>query len=114
MASDGMALSESAPAASPALLQAAAAGHADAVRSLLAQGAPVDGKDESDWTALHFAAAHGRTDIAAILLDRGADPNARARFEMTPLHWAAMRATPKLRACLREEELAPTPAMPTA
>jgi hypothetical protein len=91
MASDRTALAESAPAPSPALMQAAAAGHTDAVRSLLAQGAPVDGKDESDWTALHFAAAHGRTDIAAILLDRGADPNARARFEMTPLHWAAMK-----------------------
>ncbi len=58
---------------------------------MLAGGAPVDGKDASDWTALHFAAAYGWTDVAAILLDRGADPNARARFDMTPLHWAAMR-----------------------
>jgi hypothetical protein len=73
------------------LRQAAATGQTDAVRTLLAQGAPVDGKDESDWTALHFAAAHGWTNVAAILLDRGADPNARARFEMTPLHWAALR-----------------------
>jgi len=73
------------------LTQAAASGHLDAVRSLLARGAPVDSKDESDWTALHFAAAGGWTDVAAILLDRGADPNAHARFDMTPLHWAAMR-----------------------
>jgi hypothetical protein len=72
------------------LTQAAAAGRLDAVRSLLAEGAPVDGKDASDWTALHFASAHGWTDVAALLLDRGADPNARARFDMTPLHWAAM------------------------
>jgi Ankyrin repeats (many copies) len=77
---------------SPDLTQAAAAGLADAVRSFLAGGAPVDGKDASDWTALHFAAAQGWTDVAAILLDRGADPNARARFDMTPLHWAAMRS----------------------
>lgn len=74
-----------------ALLQAAAAGNADTVRSVLAGSAPVDERDASDWTALHFAAAHGWTDVAAILLDRGADPNARARFDMTPLHWAAMR-----------------------
>jgi hypothetical protein len=86
----GTAAAESAAPASPALTQAAAAGNADAVRSLLTGGAPVDGKDASDWTALHFAAAHGWTSIAAMLLDRGADPNARARFDMTPLHWAAM------------------------
>jgi len=72
-------------------MQAAEAGRTEAVRSLLAQGSPVDGKDASGWTALHFAAAGGWTDIAALLLDRGADPNARARFDMTPLHWAAMR-----------------------
>jgi hypothetical protein len=71
-------------------MEAAANGQADAVRSLLAGGAPVDGKDASDWTALHHAAANGWTDIASLLLDRGADPNARARFDMTPLHWAAM------------------------
>jgi hypothetical protein len=82
---------DSAVAASASLTQAAAAGHLDAVRALLARGAPVDSKDESDWTALHFAAAGGWTDVAALLLDRGADPNARARFDMTPLHWAAMR-----------------------
>jgi len=52
------------------LTQAAAAGHVDAVRSLLAGGAQVDGKDASDWTPLHFAAAQGWTDVAAILLDR--------------------------------------------
>jgi ankyrin repeat protein len=61
------------------------------VRSLLAAGAAVDGKDESDWTALHFAAAGGWTDVAALLLDRGADPNSRAFFDMTPLHWAAAK-----------------------
>jgi len=72
-------------------MQAAAAGQLDAVRSLLAEGAPVDAKDESGWTALHFAAANGWTDVAALLLDRGADPNARALLDMTPLHWAAMR-----------------------
>ncbi|MGA7741195.1 MAG: ankyrin repeat domain-containing protein [Polyangia bacterium] len=74
-----------------ALTQAAAAGRLDAVRALLAGGAPVDSKAESDWTALHFAATGGWTNVAALLLDRGADPNARARFGMTPLHWAAMR-----------------------
>jgi hypothetical protein len=86
-----MARADSAAVAPTDLLQAAAAGRAEAVRSLLAQGSPADSKDASDWTALHFAAAGGWTDIAALLLDRGADPNARARFEMTPLHWAAMR-----------------------
>ena len=75
---------------SPDLMQAAATGQTDAVRSLLAGGVPVDGKDASDWTALHFAAAHGWTAVAGLLLDRGADPNARAQFDMTPLHWAAL------------------------
>ena len=82
---------DSAATASPALTQAAATGQTDAVRSLLAGGAPVDERDASDWTALHFASAHGWTDAAALLRDRGADPNARARFDMTPLHWAALR-----------------------
>ena len=84
------ALAESATAGPSDLTQAAATGNANAVRALLASGAPVDAKDASDWTALHFAAAHGWTDVVALLLDRGADPNARARFDMTPLHWAAM------------------------
>jgi len=87
----GPARADSAAVAPPDLLQVAAAGRVEAVRSLLAQGSPVDSKDASDWTALHFAAAGGWTDVAALLLDRGADPNAKARFDMTPLHWAAMR-----------------------
>jgi hypothetical protein len=74
----------------PGLAQAATTGNIDAVRSLLASGAGVNGMDASGWTALHFASAGGRTAVAALLLDQGADPNARARFDMTPLHWAAL------------------------
>jgi len=85
-----LAQSDGAAATSTPLMQAAASGQVDAVRSLLAGGASVDERDASDWTALHFAAAHGWTNAAAVLLDRGADPNARARFDMTPLHWAAL------------------------
>lgn len=74
---------------SPDLAKAAASGNQDTVRALLAGGAAVEDKDESEWTALHHAAAGGFTAVASLLLDRGADPNARDAFEMTPLHWAA-------------------------
>ena len=77
------------------LHEAAKAGDAAKVASLLASGADVSVQDPNAWTALHYGAANGYKDIAAMLLDRGAGVNARATFGYRgpdgamPLHEAA-------------------------
>lgn len=61
----------------PNLVDAIFRGDADAVKSLLMRGAPVNGKDEY-WgrTPLIMASMNGYTEIVRILLKKGADPNA--------------------------------------
>jgi len=74
----------------PPLLEAARAGRADAVRTLLDGGGRADERDGHGRTALHWAAIGGSSGAVALLLDRGADVDARAQLDMTPLHWAAL------------------------
>eukprot|EP00658_Telonema_sp_P-2_P079903 TRINITY_DN7853_c0_g1_i3.p1 TRINITY_DN7853_c0_g1~~TRINITY_DN7853_c0_g1_i3.p1 ORF type:complete len:144 (+),score=44.46 TRINITY_DN7853_c0_g1_i3:118-549(+) len=50
---------------------------------------PVDAKDSSGWTALHYAADKGSVDIANLLLDEGSNVNAKDEAKRTPLHLAA-------------------------
>lgn len=57
------------------LVEAAAAGDLEAVRSRLDRGTPADHPFEGTDTALHAAVAGGHEDVVALLLDRGADPN---------------------------------------
>ncbi len=75
-----------------ALIWAAAADHADAIRTLLDAGADVNGRSASatfarrnagltrlslgEWTPLMYAAREGAMDAARVLIDRGADVNA--------------------------------------
>lgn len=69
----------------PPLHRAAAAGDADAVRALLAAGAPADRPappmSSTNTSALQsaraidWAAAHGHAEVVRALLDAGADPN---------------------------------------
>lgn len=51
---------------------------------------PLDRRDASGWTALHYAANNGHTDCARLLLQKGADVNARTAMEFTPLVLAKM------------------------
>lgn len=73
-----------------ALLQAARAGHADTVKSLLAGGrADVNGKDERGNTPLIEAARAGHNDVVQTLLIATADVSAKNDEGQTALSLAA-------------------------
>ena len=86
----------SAPAASSDYLnKAARAGNLKQVQDLIAEGAPVNGRDALGGTPLHDAAWAGEKDIAAYLIQMGADVNARhAEGGSTPLHYAVLTNHP--------------------
>ena len=72
------------------LLEAARAGDAAAVRTLLQAGAEVNAARGDGITALHLAAEHGHAEAALALLDAGAAVGAGTRIgHYTPLHVAA-------------------------
>jgi uncharacterized protein len=69
---------------------AARRGDATAVRTLVQQGADVNGALGDGMTALHWAAQHGDDALAALLMGSGANPRATTRIgRHTPLHIAA-------------------------
>ncbi|VAW94342.1 ankyrin repeat protein, putative [hydrothermal vent metagenome] len=66
-------------------------GDPSAVQTDLANGAPVDARNNFGWTALMHAARQDQTATMAVLIDAGADINAQDDDGWTPL----MRATTK-------------------
>lgn len=58
-----------------ALLDAAAAGDADAVAVALRAGADIEARDGHDRTALLLAASHDHVPVADVLIAMGADPD---------------------------------------
>jgi uncharacterized protein len=58
------------------LNSAAAGGHTDVARVLLASGADPNARQASGWTPLHSAAHNGDLELVELLLARGADPAA--------------------------------------
>jgi len=64
-------------------------GWKDAAAFLLAKGADVDAKTDSNETPLHYAIGEGHTDMATLLIRKGADVNAKLWKDLTPLHLAA-------------------------
>jgi len=74
------------------LMVAAAGGHLEVVRQLLAAGAPVDQRNARGRTALMFAAFYGRFTVVSALLRAGADPDARDALELTPRLLATVSA----------------------
>lgn len=72
-----------------ALLAAAKTGDLKKVQALLDAGAPVNGGDKNDETALHMAVAMRNEKLIDLLLAAGADPNARNQYGRTPLWEAA-------------------------
>jgi len=60
-----------------------------AVRALLSQKAPVDGRLGDGATALHWAAYWDNSDVVALLVQNGATVNAVTDLGITPLYLAA-------------------------
>jgi outer membrane protein assembly factor BamB len=74
------------------LLAAARKGDVATVKSLLAQGADVNGKSAYGATALSFAAEKGHLEVVKVLLQHKADVNIRDKFyKISPLEWALSR-----------------------
>src|SRR5882672_12501144 len=68
-----------------ALNWAAINNRADAIRFLLAHGAPIEATNLTGFTALHHAAEYGSLDAARVLLAAGADPKHTNLDGVTPL-----------------------------
>ena len=67
------------------LHMAALNGHKEIVELLIAKGADINAKDDSEWTPLHWAADEGHKEVAEFLIAEGADVNAKAEDGETPL-----------------------------
>jgi ankyrin repeat protein len=73
------------------LIAAIEAGKAETVRSLLAQGAEIDAKDDQGYTLLQHAVMSEQDEAVSILLKAGADPEIKSDATgNTALHWAVM------------------------
>ena len=85
-------------AAGPDLRVAQAARNRDtsAVRTLLAEGAPVNPSPTGGVTALHWAVQRDDVDLAALLIGAGADVNAADQYGITPLALACTNASAPL------------------
>ncbi|XP_049946550.1 ankyrin-1-like [Schistocerca serialis cubense] len=71
------------------LIEAAADGAVEEVRTLLAAGADVGARGGGGWTALHWAARRGDAAVVRLLLSAASDPNSSDHRGWTPLHMAA-------------------------
>ncbi|CAK9310029.1 unnamed protein product [Citrullus colocynthis] len=71
-----------------ALHRTARAGDVRGLRSCVAAGAKVNGKDQNGWTALHRAAFKGRVECVKVLLEHGAEADAVDNVGYTPLRCA--------------------------
>lgn len=67
---------------------AAAIGHENIVKKLLAAGADVNGKDSEGATPMHYAANCGQMNVVQFLLDNGADVKVMNGNLVTCLHFA--------------------------
>ena len=100
-----VALALTLPAASPAaaaradeapIIEAARAQDADAVRTLLADGADANARQPDGATALHWAAYRDDHEITALLLEAGADVRAANELGATPLWLAASNRSARM------------------
>jgi ankyrin repeat protein len=85
----------------PALQRAVDLDQKEIAALLLDAGAPVNGKDERKYTALHDAVYWGREEIVRLLIERKADVNATTDCGFTPLHLAAFSEQPSIVAVAR-------------
>uniref|UniRef100_A0A914VF90 Uncharacterized protein n=1 Tax=Plectus sambesii TaxID=2011161 RepID=A0A914VF90_9BILA len=79
---------------------AAAMGHTEVVKTLIAKGTPVDIKTKENYTALHVAVQSGKADVVETLLGHGADVHVQGGpLGETALHIASGLTGPDARAC---------------
>ena len=71
------------------LIDAAMEGNVGDVGALLDQGAEIEGRDASGWSALEGACVKRHKEVVALLLDRGADVNAADDNRNTPISLAS-------------------------
>lgn len=79
-----------------ALHNASENGNSRVIRTLLADGAPVDARDAQGRTALIIAVRHRQLKVAAELIAAGADLNAETRNGWTPLSLAVKSGNPQM------------------
>ncbi|NLF08448.1 MAG: hypothetical protein GX594_10785 [Pirellulaceae bacterium] len=70
------------------MVSAAQARNVILLRLLLDKGAKVNARSKSGSTALHTAALQGGIEVVRLLLEEGADPNVKNDQGQTPLHFA--------------------------
>ena len=73
------------------LHQAAALGHAEAIRGLLDKGAAIDARNAKGETALLIATHANHVDAARVLIEAGADVNAKDKINDSPYLYAGAR-----------------------
>lgn len=88
----------------PAIVLAAAEGHLETVRTLVARGADVNASDATGWTALHAATRNGHKETVSFLLAHGAAIKPPTWYNPTPLHVAEKRGQPEILAMLKAAE----------
>ena len=74
---------------------------AEVAHVLLAHGADVNARDESEETPMHSAAYYNSLEVAQVLLAHGADVNARTNIGNTPVAWAKRWGCREVEALLR-------------
>jgi uncharacterized protein len=96
------------------LLDAARAGDAPALLSLIDQGAPVNLRDGSGNSALMLAAYHGHAELVRELAARGADVDLKNDRGQSPLAGAAFKGFADVAAVLLEAGADPHLGTPSA
>jgi ankyrin repeat protein len=84
------------------LLNHAAEGNIDGLKSLLNSGVNVNSCGYDNRTALHLAASQGNFEAVKLLLERGADVNMMDRFGSTPLNDALQARRSDIASYLRQ------------
>ena len=69
----------------PPVVQAVMDEDMDKLQKLIAEGAPIDEKDDEGYTALHYAAMWGDLEATKWLIENGADVNTTDAWGSTPL-----------------------------
>ena len=75
--------------AAGSIFSAAQSGLVDAVKTHLAAGVDVNGKNKGGYTALHLASKKGHVEVAKVLLEAKADIAAASKSGKTALHYVA-------------------------